>query len=134
VQEQLYQIGLYLGLSFQLQDDYLDTFGTTEKVGKRIGNDILAHKKTYMMLRLHEAMAQSNPHAVHDLYNQDLSEDDLIRTVQSWYIEQGIDQEAKQLIQSYYDKAIQLFDEIQVPSERKSTLRELMYQLHHRES
>jgi geranylgeranyl pyrophosphate synthase len=87
-----------------------------------------------MMLRLHEAMAQSNPHAVHDLYNQDLSEDDLIRTVQSWYIEQGIDQEAKQLIQSYYDKAIQLFDEIQVPSERKNTLRGLMHQLHHRES
>jgi geranylgeranyl diphosphate synthase, type II len=134
VQEQLYQIGLYLGLSFQLQDDYLDTFGTSEKVGKRIGNDILAHKKTYMMLRLHESMAQSNPHAVHDLYHQDLPEDELIRTVQSWYIEQGIDQEAKQLIQSYYDKAIQLFDEIGVPSERKNNLRALMHQLHHRES
>jgi geranylgeranyl diphosphate synthase type II len=42
VQLQLYSIGLNLGLSFQLKDDYLDTFGEAAKVGKRIGNDIVS--------------------------------------------------------------------------------------------
>ena len=44
--EKVYAYGLHIGLSFQLRDDLLDTFGD-ESFGKRIGGDILADKKTY---------------------------------------------------------------------------------------
>ena len=30
----LYQFGINIGLGFQLQDDYLDSFGDTESFGK----------------------------------------------------------------------------------------------------
>ncbi|HLP19266.1 MAG TPA: polyprenyl synthetase family protein [Chitinophagales bacterium] len=40
-QEKLYEFGLNLGLSFQIKDDWLDTFGEGEKVGKKIGGDII---------------------------------------------------------------------------------------------
>ncbi len=53
---QLHQLGIHLGLSFQLIDDYLDAFGDPEQTGKRIGGDIIEQKKTYlwnnMMLHL----------------------------------------------------------------------------------
>jgi geranylgeranyl diphosphate synthase type II len=46
--EKLYNLGISIGLGFQLMDDYLDSFGETAKVGKRIGGDILEKKKTYL--------------------------------------------------------------------------------------
>ncbi len=47
----LYEFGRLIGIAFQLQDDYLDVFGTAEKVGKRVGNDILKNKKTFLYLK-----------------------------------------------------------------------------------
>jgi len=133
VQAQLYQIGLYLGLSFQLKDDYLDAFGESTKVGKRIGNDILAHKKTFMMLRLHEHMNLVQPHAVEDIYATINDENELIHAIKNLYIEKGVDQEAQNLIQRYYDHALSLFEAIDIDSSRKKQLLELMHNLHHRE-
>ncbi len=49
-QKALYDFGLNLGLSFQIKDDYLDAFGEAEKVGKRIGGDILQNKKTLLYI------------------------------------------------------------------------------------
>ena len=49
-QDLIYEFGLKLGLSFQIKDDYLDTYGDKEKVGKKIGGDILMNKKTYLFV------------------------------------------------------------------------------------
>jgi geranylgeranyl diphosphate synthase type II len=47
---QLYEFGRSLGIAFQLQDDLLDSYGDVEKFGKKIGNDIITNKKTYLMI------------------------------------------------------------------------------------
>ena len=47
----LYDFGGYLGLVFQLQDDYLDVYGDVAEFGKKIGGDILSNKKTYMLIK-----------------------------------------------------------------------------------
>ena len=47
----LYDFGGYLGLVFQLQDDYLDVYGDVEEFGKKIGGDILCNKKTYLLIK-----------------------------------------------------------------------------------
>jgi len=46
-QRKMEKIGLQIGLLFQIQDDYLDFFGT-KKVGKKIGQDVLENKKTFL--------------------------------------------------------------------------------------
>ncbi|MCF6243025.1 MAG: polyprenyl synthetase family protein [Bacteroidales bacterium] len=46
----IYDFGVNLGLSFQLQDDYLDSFGDFNTFGKKIGNDILSNKKTFLLI------------------------------------------------------------------------------------
>ena len=47
----IYDFGLNLGLAFQLQDDYLDTFGDPKTFGKQVGGDIMENKKTFLYLK-----------------------------------------------------------------------------------
>jgi geranylgeranyl diphosphate synthase type II len=44
----LYEFGENLGIAFQIQDDILDAFGDSAKVGKQVGGDILSDKKTIL--------------------------------------------------------------------------------------
>jgi geranylgeranyl diphosphate synthase type II len=55
----MYQFAIALGMSFQLMDDYLDSFGTSNKVGKVIGGDIMEGKKTWLYIKSleHDASA-----------------------------------------------------------------------------
>jgi Geranylgeranyl pyrophosphate synthase len=48
--EALYDYGYHLGLAFQIQDDYLDTFGDSSTFGKTIGGDIANNKKTWLLI------------------------------------------------------------------------------------
>lgn len=49
--ERIGQFGEHLGLAFQLRDDLLDAFGDPDKVGKQVGGDLRAGKKTWLLLR-----------------------------------------------------------------------------------
>jgi geranylgeranyl diphosphate synthase type II len=54
----LYDFAENLGIAFQLQDDYLDTFGSTEVFGKEVGGDILNNKKTWLLIKALEEEPQ----------------------------------------------------------------------------
>lgn len=47
----IFQFGLNIGLAFQLQDDILDAYGETNKVGKEQGGDIKNNKKTLLLIK-----------------------------------------------------------------------------------
>jgi geranylgeranyl diphosphate synthase type II len=53
--ELLYNFGVHLGLAFQIQDDILDLFGESAQVGKQIGGDVLANKKTLLSISAKKA-------------------------------------------------------------------------------
>lgn len=46
----LREYGENLGISFQIEDDWLDTFGDPATFGKQIGGDINNNKKTYLLI------------------------------------------------------------------------------------
>lgn len=58
--EKMYEFGMMLGVAFQIEDDYLDTFGNAETFGKPIGGDINNNKKTFLMVK---ALANGGPNA-----------------------------------------------------------------------
>jgi geranylgeranyl diphosphate synthase type II len=64
--ELMYQFGKNIGIAFQLQDDILDVYAEKEKFGKQIGGDIIANKKTYLLLKAIE-MAESNRYLKEEL-------------------------------------------------------------------
>ena len=57
-QECLYDYGYYLGLAFQVADDYLDAYGDEKVFGKPIGGDILNCKKSWLTLKALELGAE----------------------------------------------------------------------------
>ncbi len=53
-QDCMYEYGYYLGLAFQVADDYLDAYGDEKVFGKPIGGDILNGKKSWLTVRAME--------------------------------------------------------------------------------
>lgn len=49
--KKMYDCGVAMGMAFQIKDDYLDAFADVSKFGKQVGGDIMADKKTFLMLK-----------------------------------------------------------------------------------
>ncbi len=47
----LREFGINIGVGFQLKDDLLDVFANKKKFGKVIGGDIMANKKTFLLIK-----------------------------------------------------------------------------------
>lgn len=45
------QLGFYIGIAFQIQDDILDVMSSSQKLGKTVGSDAKNHKVTYVSLK-----------------------------------------------------------------------------------
>ena len=110
-QEFIYQYGINLGLAFHFQDDYLDTFGQQNKVGKKIGGDILENKKTVLF---HMAIANSNEsqkEKILELYSsKENTSEDKINKITSLFIETKADKSSLELVDQYTQKAIKLIN------------------------
>jgi len=131
-QEHLYNFGKNLGVAFQVQDDYLDAFGNPEKFGKQIGGDILANKKTFLMIHVFEKASKNQLTELNQLIKNNPT--DKIEKVLQIFRDCKVDEWAKSLKEHYLQKALHHLDEIAVVSSRKSSLFELAEYLIQRES
>jgi len=132
-QKAIYDFAIALGLSFQLWDDYLDTFGDTQKTGKQVGGDILANKKTFLML---EALRLANPEQRAFLETQFMStehSEEKIRKVKELFHSLKIDEALKSKVEDYFQLALQSLNQVSVSSNRKEKIKALALSLHHRD-
>jgi geranylgeranyl diphosphate synthase type II len=130
--QHLYDFGVNLGVAFQLQDDILDVYGDAEKFGKQVGGDILANKKTFLLLTALElADGDAETELKHWLAKD--GGDDKVIAVTGIFNRLGILQRAQQKMDDLYREAMQHLDAIPVPQERKSMLRDLAMMLMQRE-
>lgn len=47
----LREFGTNIGIGFQLKDDLLDAYADPKKFGKQVGGDIIANKKTFLLIK-----------------------------------------------------------------------------------
>jgi geranylgeranyl diphosphate synthase type II len=115
----LYNFGLNLGLAFQLQDDYLDVYGNSEIFGKRIGGDIIADKKTFLLIKALE-FAQGDMRKTLDetIGNKSINEVDKIKTITQIYNSLKIDEMCLNRIDEFYRKALNYLHNLQINPER----------------
>lgn len=122
-QQHLYEFGKNLGIAFQIQDDYLDAFGNPEKFGKKPGGDIMANKKTFLLL---QALKCATPQQQKELNKLLLQHDESkIEPILKIYKSCNVDEWAKELKKKYFSIAMLHLEEIAVRSIRKKTLEEL---------
>lgn len=121
--DNLYRCGEKIGLAFQLQDDFLDVYGDTKVFGKAIGGDILAGKKTFMLIN---ALAHANDSQRKEL-EQWLAINDRpkekIEAVTRLYNEIGIDRMATEKIAFYFTESHRYLEAVNVDESRKIELR-----------
>ncbi len=122
-QQHMYAFGKNLGIAFQLQDDYLDAFGDPEKFGKQPGGDILANKKTFLLIRALEKAGDTEKAALQRLLRD--NPPDKVEQVLSIYRSAGVDQWARELKDHYLQTALEHLDAIAVVSRRKEPLANL---------
>ena len=65
-----YDFGLNLGMAFQLQDDFLDTFGSSEETGKQEGGDIIENKRTLLFLHAMRTLTGSDKEELLHWFNE----------------------------------------------------------------
>ena len=119
-QENLYQYGINLGLAFQFQDDYLDTFGNESKVGKKIGGDILENKKTVLFHMAIQNSNDSQKNHILDLYNSNTVFNNKIKQVTSLFKETKADIDSLELVDQYTNKAIQYINMLSISEDKKN--------------
>lgn len=100
-----YKLGEHLGLAFQMQDDLLDTFGD-DQVGKQIGGDILADKKTFLRLYTQENGSEAVRKTLSDWNGRRDQRDDKVEEVRAAMVEAGAEAAAREVMSGYVSEAL----------------------------
>jgi geranylgeranyl diphosphate synthase type II len=133
-QRAIYDFGVNLGTAFQLQDDYLDSFGG-EDFGKRIGGDILEGKKTYLFIKTLEMANVEDRESLLKMYNDPLNAPDAppadevlisqrIDAVKTMFKKYKADEFLLEEIRLYTQKALDKIDQLTIDDQRKHPLKE----------
>jgi geranylgeranyl diphosphate synthase type II len=122
-QDHLYEFGKNLGIAFQIQDDYLDAFGNPAKFGKQVGGDILANKKTFLMIHALETASAGDKSQLQHLLQS--NPPDKVQQVLAIFNNAKVNEWALQLKNEFFEKALHHLDAIAVMSKRKEPLQHL---------
>ncbi|MFD1314329.1 polyprenyl synthetase family protein [Namhaeicola litoreus] len=117
----IYEFGLALGIAFQLQDDFLDSFGD-ESFGKTIGGDIVEGKKTFLMLKTLEACTPEEKLKLLSANSTNENEIERIKWVKDLFKKYKADVLLKNEIDFYTKKAFEYLEDMKMPSEKKLIL------------
>lgn len=120
----IYELGLSLGIAFQLQDDYLDAFGDPETFGKQVGGDIIENKKTCLYIKALELGSESEKEILKDLFNSPQADNQQkIEKVKTIFNSSGASDNTKESIRKYTHIAFKILESISISSEKKQLLK-----------
>lgn len=127
---QLHSYGTQLGLAFQLQDDYLDSFGDEGTFGKATGSDIVNNKKTWLLISaLEQATGQQKDKLLQSIEMPIRKREEKTQTVLGIYRELGLDRQINERIGQHLALAKEAIRQTGGPTE---TALELLAKLENR--
>lgn len=132
----IYYYGLNLGIAFQLQDDILDAYADPEKFGKQVGGDIIANKKTYLMIaalnKANISQYEQLTEILNDKSDRSTPYNKVIRVLEI-YKQLGVKEDAGKIVDHYYSEALKHVEKIDMPGDKKNILSQFAEQLMKRE-
>lgn len=125
--EKMYEFGVKTGVAFQIQDDWLDTFGDATTFGKTIGGDINNGKKTYLYVAALQQDSQTST-ALREAF-QFPQGDVRVKAVTRLYEKLGIDEQAKKAVNHYSSLALKALNATSLSDAEKETFRKFAEKL-----
>ena len=129
----LYKFGEFIGIGFQLQDDYLDVFGD-RKFGKKIGGDILLNKKTYLLIKLLKSTNEKEKIIINNWINNSNNPNQKIEAITRLIKDKNIDSITESVINDYFNKAFDYLKKIDIKNSQKNELIEFSKKLINRKN
>jgi geranylgeranyl diphosphate synthase type II len=121
--ELMYEFGRNIGLAFQIQDDLLDTYGDIKVFGKTPGSDIIANKKTFLLVKALEIASGDQLKQLHEQFAlKEFDPETKVKTVIDLYDQLGIKSVTEILAYNYLNTALGLLEKTDVSYERKREL------------
>lgn len=131
----IYDFGESVGMAFQLQDDFLDTFGDEDIFGKKNGGDIRANKKTYLYIKALELGSIQQQIELKELFSiEEENNGTKVERVLSIFNDLNIKTKTQSLMDFYYDKAMKTLEDLDLSHEKKSVLVKLAESLMNRDN
>ena len=123
----IYEYGVKTGLAFQIQDDWLDTFGDSTTFGKPIGGDIKNGKKTYLYVA---ALSEDNQtaEALKAAFSIE-SPDMRVKAVTRLYEKLGMNEKCKKAVGHYSSQALKALNATSMSEADKEAFRKLAEKL-----
>lgn len=120
LQEQIRLFGENIGIGFQLKDDLLDVYGNPDTFGKQVGGDIIANKKTFLLLEALET-AQEEDRKVLEFWLAQKKFDpaEKVQIVQKIYNSLHVQEKTKEKIDLFFAEAFALLKAMKIAPERK---------------
>lgn len=133
--QHLYDGGVNIGIGFQLKDDLLDVYGDPAKFGKQVGGDIIANKKTFLLIEaLERAEGNLRAELLDWLGRETFDKAGKVAAVTAIYDQLGIRTLTEARIADYFQKGFANLDQVNADPARKATLLAFTHQLVERES
>jgi geranylgeranyl diphosphate synthase type II len=121
--ELMYEFGKSLGLAFQVQDDLLDTYGDTKVFGKVPGGDIIANKKTFLLVKALEIASAPQLKTLQELFSGKEYEPEIkVQKVMDLYDQLNIRSITEDLATNYFNYSFSMLEKTGVAKDRKEEL------------
>lgn len=130
--QKLELLGSELGKVFQLQDDLLDITGQTKDFGKKVGQDIIEGKKTYLIIKAREkSVKDEHKELINKFYkNSGLKENEVV-LMKNLFEDLGILNEVQTLLDDKFELIFRIIRDIR-NNEYSDLLIELLKQYNKR--
>lgn len=130
-----YDMGVNLGLAFQLQDDALDVWGDPATFGKEIGGDIMNNKKTFLLINAIERAQGDDTLELHRWLNDPEAVRDIkVKAVTELYERLGLRALSDRAISRYNAAALDALARTTISPDDKLTFTSLINKLTTRKS
>jgi len=120
----LREFGTNIGIGFQLKDDLLDAYGDPEKFGKQVGGDIVANKKTFLLIKALElAKGDAKEELTKLLSSKEFNNEEKVSAVTRIYDTLGVHELTDKKIDSYFKKGFAKLNALSCSPKKSAELR-----------
>ncbi len=132
--QMLRSFGHNIGIGFQLKDDYLDVYGDSAKFGKQVGGDIIANKKTFLLIEaLSKAEGKCKKELEHWLAQTTFDKAKKVEAVTAIYNQLEIPALCQAKMNQYFAQGFEDLEAMKVEEDKKAFLRNFTQQIIDRE-